>query len=153
MRHAALIAAGLLLGAAGPAPLAISGSVTHPQLLSEAALEKLPATHVQVTTAGEHGPPKQSGYDGVLLWPLLDTAGLIDAPGKKTKPQHVFLAKGADGYAVALSIGEIAPMYEGKQVLVAYAQDGKMLDELKLVVPGDKRAARFVHDLVAIEVR
>jgi hypothetical protein len=153
IRWSALLAGAILLGAAGPAPLAISGSVDHPQTMTEDALEKLPPTHVEVTTEGEHGPPKQTAYDGVLLWSLLEPAGLIDAPGKKTKPQHVFLAKGADGYAVALSIGELAPMYEGKQVLVAYAQDGKKLDGLKLVVPGDKRAARFVQDLVAIEVR
>jgi hypothetical protein len=151
IRRATLVTGALLLGAAGP--LAISGSVTHPKSFSEAALEALPASHVQVSTQGEQGPAKQSAYDGVLLWSLIEPAGLIDAPGKKTKPQHVFLARGADGYAVALSIGEIAPMYEGKQVLVAYAQDGKKLAGLKLVVPGDKRAARFVHDLVAVEVR
>lgn len=146
-----LLAAGWLLGAAGP--LSISGSVAHPQVYDASALEKLPATHVVVTTEGEHGGPKQAAYDGVLLWLLLDKAGLVDAPGKKTKPLHVFLARGADGYAVALSIGEIAPMYEAKQVIVAYAQDGKALDGLKLVVPGDKRAARFVHDLANIDVK
>jgi hypothetical protein len=153
MRRYALGASALLLGAAGPAQLAISGGILHPQSFSEEALEKLPATHVEVTVGGEHGPPKPAAYDGVLLWSLIEPAGLIDAPGKKTKPQHVFLARGADGYAVALSIGEIAPMYEGKQVLVAYAEDGKKLDGVKLVVPGDKRAARFVRDLVSIEVR
>jgi hypothetical protein len=152
-RCLALLTGALLLSAARTAPLAISGSISHPQVFPEDALEKLPPTHVEVTAEGEHGPAKNAKYDGVLLWSLIEPAGLIDAPGKKTKPLHVFLARGADGYAVALSIGEIAPMYEGKQVLVAYAEDGKMLDGLKLVVPGDKRAARFVRDLVSIEVR
>jgi hypothetical protein len=89
----------------------------------------------------------------VLLWSLIDGAGLIDAPGRKTRPLHVFLASGADGYAVAVAIGEISPKYEGKQVLVAYRKNGKPLPGLELVVPGDRHAARFVKTLLAIDVK
>ena len=32
---------------------------------------------------------------------------------------------GADGYVVALAVGELDPEFEGKSVLVAYARDGK----------------------------
>ena len=63
------------------------------------------------------------------------------------------LARGQDGYAVALAIGELDPNFEGKQVLIAYAQDDKPLPGLRLVVPADIRGGRGVHDLAAIEVR
>jgi len=38
-------------------------------------------------------------------------------------------------------------------VLVAYERDGKPLDGLQLVMPGDKRGGRYVHELVHIEVK
>ena len=63
------------------------------------------------------------------------------------------MARGRDGYTVALSIAELDPSLEGKQVLIATARDGKPLGGLELIVPGDKRAARQVHDLLAIEVQ
>ena len=48
---------------------------------------------------------------------------------------------------------ELDPNFEGKQVLVAYAQDGKPLPALRLVIPADAHAGRNVRDVVAIEVR
>ena len=91
-------------------------------------------------------------WSGVLLWPLLDQAGWVDLPGRKTHMQHVIMARGRDGYTVALSLAELDPNFEGKQVMVATARDGKPLGGLELIVPGDKRPARRVHDLQAIEV-
>jgi hypothetical protein len=63
------------------------------------------------------------------------------------------MAHGRDGYVVALAIAEIDPGFEGKQVLIATTQDGKPLAAPELVVPGDRRAGRRVHDLVGIEVQ
>jgi hypothetical protein len=54
---------------------------------------------------------------------------------------------------VALAIAEIDPGFEGKQVLIATTQDGKKLAAPELVVPGDRRAGRRVHDLTGIEVQ
>lgn len=95
----------------------------------------------------------QATYTGELLWTLVDDAGLVDEPGSKTHLQHTIIARGQDGYAVALAIGEIDPKFEGKQVIVAYEQAGKEMSGLKLVVPNDKRGGRSVKDLVSIEVR
>jgi hypothetical protein len=38
-------------------------------------------------------------------------------------------------------------------VIVAYAEDGKPLDGLRLIVPGDKHGGRAVKDVVHIEVK
>lgn len=61
-----------------------------------------------------------------------------------------------DGYRIAFSIGEIAPDFGNRAILIATERDGKPLapDEgLRLVVPGDARGARSVKGVVSIEVK
>lgn len=113
----------------------------------------MPAATVEIDSTTSTGV-QHVRYTGPLLWTLMQTARPIDEPpGGNTALQHTLLARGQDGYAVALSIGEIDPRMEGKQVLVAYARDGQPVPYLRLVVPGDVHAARSVRDLASIEVR
>ncbi len=141
---------------AGPAAnstaLAITGRVARPSTLDIAALRAMPQATVALDQAGEHGE-RHATYTGVLVWTLLDAAGLVDEPGRKTFLRHTVLARGQDGYAVALAIGELDPRFEGKQVLVALAEDDHPLPSLRLVLPGDRRGGRSVHDLAGLEVR
>ena len=153
----AALLAGLLAPAAlaqdsAPPGLAIGGHVEHPRTLALADLRALPPVTVQVEHSHGQDARKET-FTGALLWPLLTAAGPVDDPDKRTFLQHTVLARGQDGYAVALAIGELDPNFEGKQVLVAYTQDGKPLPSLRLVVPADTRGGRSVHDLVAVEVR
>jgi hypothetical protein len=146
----------LLLAVCGPAAaqtpvsVVLSGKIAHPRTLSAADLS--PVVTVEVPASAKPDAPKTQ-FGGALLWPLLDGAGWVDAPGRKTHLQHVIMAHGRDGYVVALAIAEIDPGFEGKQVLIATTQDGKPLASPELVVPGDRRAGRRVHDLVGIEVQ
>lgn len=153
----ALLAGLLAPAAAGaqnsaPPGLAIGGRVEHPRTLALADLQALPPVTVEVEHAHERNAQKHA-FTGALLWPLITAAGPMDEPGKRTFLQHTVLARGQDGYAVALAVGELDPNFEGKQVLVAYAEDGKPLPSLRLVVPADARGGRSVRDLVAIELR
>ena len=107
---------------------------------------------VEVTYATARGP-QSATYTGALLWPLLAAAAPVDESGRNTHLRHTLLAHGRDGYAVALAFGELDPHMAGKQVIVAYAQDGTPLPSLRLVLPGDSHAGRAVRDLVSIEVR
>ncbi len=132
------------------AALTLSGRVVHPASLSAADLARLPSATLDLPAKPGQPAPHLSG---VLLWTLLDQAGWSDLPGRKTHLQHVVLARGRDGYAVAVSIGEIDPALEGKQVLVLTQRDGKTLPALELAVPGDHKAARRVKDLVALEIQ
>ena len=132
--------------------LALSGHIAHPRSYSAKDLAVLPQVSVDVPANGSPQAPT-THLTGVLVWPLLDAAGWSDVPGRKTYLQHVILARGKDGYAVALSIAELDPGFEGKQVIVAMAQDGKPLDHPELVVPGDHRAGRRVKDIVALDVQ
>lgn len=131
--------------------LALTGKVEHPVHLSLAEPQALPPVTVNISHFNASGT-QTVAYTGALLWPLIDAAMPMDAPGTHTHLQHVFIARGQDGYGVALAIAELAPDFEGKQVLVAYAENGRPLASLRLAVPGDTRAGRSVHDLVSIEV-
>jgi DMSO/TMAO reductase YedYZ molybdopterin-dependent catalytic subunit len=135
--------------------LAITGQVQHPETLTLPDLEKRAATTVQVTFRTAGGP-EEGSFTGAPLWPLLGEGGPVNAPGKNTRLRHTILVTGRDGYAVALSFGELDPDFEGKSVILAYAKDGKPLapaDGIRLIVPGDHHGGRDVRDVVMIEVR
>lgn len=134
------------------AGLTVQGRVEHARTLTLADLQAMPSVTLDVEYTTSKSPRKDS-FTGTLLWTLVTSAGPVDEPGGRSGLQHTLLARGKDGYAVALAIGELDPHFEGKQVLIAYAQDGKPLPGLRLVVPADAHAGRGVHDLVAIEVR
>ena len=156
MRRLAAAVLGLVLLAAPAASaqdapaagLVIQGQVGHPRTLALPDLMALP----RVTVTLAHDAQKAS-YTGALLWAVVSAAAPTNLPGDRTHVQHTVLARGKDGYAVALAIGELDPNLEGKQVLVAYERDGKPLPAPRLVVPGEAHPARSVKDLVAIEVR
>ncbi len=145
-----LAAPGPAGSATAPAGVALSGGIKVPRTLALADLQALPAVTVEVTADAAQGQRKIT-YTGALLWPLLQAAAPVDAPGRATQNQHVPMARGSDGYAVAF--GEMDPHLEGKQVLIAYFMDGNPLPAPCLVVPGDSYGGRAVHDLAAIEVR
>jgi DMSO/TMAO reductase YedYZ molybdopterin-dependent catalytic subunit len=88
------------------------------------------------------------------LWTVLDRAGVVGAAKVREQVRQAVLVTGTDGYTAILALGEIAPELEGKQVIVAERMDGQPLspDHLRIVVPGDKRGARGVHDLARIVV-
>lgn len=119
--------------------LSIEGHVVHRRVVTLVELQSLPAVTLTINDS-EHASAHKV-YTGALLWPLVTQAGPVDAPGQKTHLQHLLLARGHDGYAVALSLAEIDPSFEGKQVIVAYSQDGTAMHDLRLVVPNDRTFA------------
>jgi hypothetical protein len=84
---------------------------------------------------------------------LVGDAVPIDGGGKNVRLRRSLSVTGRDGYAVALSFGELDPDFEGKQIVLAYAKDGKALETIQLVVPGDRRGGRAVRDVVSVDVR
>jgi DMSO/TMAO reductase YedYZ molybdopterin-dependent catalytic subunit len=162
MRIAAFLALAALI-AGGPvwaqdippttASLTIGGEVAAPLTLSVAELARIP--HLKIE-ASEHG--NSAHYAGVPLVELLKRAG---APlGETLRGKNVALvavAIGADGYRAVFALAELDPAVADHQVLVVDEQDDKPLSAqhgpLRLVVPQDKRAARWVRQLIRIEVR
>lgn len=134
--------------------LVVDGLVQHEVHLAEADIAALPATELDASFQTGHGADT-AHYKGVLLWSLVEKAGLALEPGKRTSLRHYLLIFGRDGHAVAVSIGELDPDFEGKQAILAYARDGKALDgdEVRLIIPGDKHGGRAVHDVARVEVK
>ena len=66
------------------------------------------------------------------------------------------VAEATDGYRVVFSLAELDPAFTGTPVIVAQNVDGHPLQPqdgpLRLVVPGDKRQARWVRMLTSISV-
>jgi len=157
-----LVALALVVGAAAPAiaeeaataPAVLDGAVKTRLELSEATLRALPKTTLDVDFATGKG--RETGrYAGALLWTLVEQAGPVDEPGKNAALRHTLLVTGRDGYAVALSIGELDPHYAGKAVILAYEGGTPPTSpgHLRLIVPGDAHGGRSVRDVVRIEVK
>ena len=136
------------------AGLMIEGHVAHPGPLSLEQLKALPPVTVSLTFQTDHGPTTGT-WMGALLLDVVKGAAPIDSGNDKSAPlQHTILARGRDGYGVALAIGEIDPRFAGKQVIVAYQQGGKPMENqtFRLVVPGDAHGGRSVNDLVSLTI-
>jgi hypothetical protein len=129
---------------------ALQGSVQRRLVLDKTLLESLPAVTVDVTFETDQGE-KSGRYTGVLLWSLIEKAGLADVSAKNAALRHTLLITGREGYAVALAVGEV----EGKSVILAYAggEPPASIATPRLVVPGDKHGGRSVRDVASIEVR
>jgi DMSO/TMAO reductase YedYZ molybdopterin-dependent catalytic subunit len=152
-RPLALLASLALFGAL-PAqaaePLAVQGP-GGPVTISAEDLAKLPSIQLNMSFATEHGP-RQAVFEGPLLWTVLDHTHAVDPAHHRGDVRQIVLLTGQDGYTAVLALGEISPEFENKQIILAEQMDGKPLDHLRVVVPGDKRGGRGVHDLVRIAV-
>lgn len=131
--------------------LRLDGAVKTPARYSMADLAALPSASVTVSFQGHDAA--SGSWKGVPLMALIDKAGTVEEKGHGAYLQHVIIARGTDGYGVAIAIGEIEPKFEGKQVIVAYQKDGAPLPSLRLVIPGEAHAGRDVRDLAELTVR
>lgn len=112
-------------------------------------------THTRLEV--EPKPGEAAAYDGVPLISLLETIGLptgdaLRGDGLKRYVQ----VTGADGYQVVFSLPELDPAFRTNQILLADRKNSLPLDAsegpLRLVVPGEKRQARWVKSVVRIDV-
>ena len=88
---------------------------------------------------------------------LLTTAGV--QLGDKLRGQRlteVLLVEAADGYKVAFALAEVDPAFATREIILADKQDGKPLEAkegpLRIVAPGDKRAARWVRQVTVLRI-
>jgi hypothetical protein len=137
-----------------PGPdLVIRGAIGKEQQFTLANLKQLSRTTV---TAKDHDGNSHT-YEGVSLNLLLSQCGVPQKGDLRGKGMSLaVLAEAADGYHVVFSLAELDTDFTGTQVLVADTVDGKPLAEkegpLRLVVPNDKRPARWVRMLKSLRV-
>jgi hypothetical protein len=142
----------LALGQGQPA-LTIEGVNGARVSVTLADLLKLPQ---QTIEAAEHGATHT--YEGVPLSTLL---AKVDLPAgekfHKTAASYYLSAEAKDGYRAVFAWAELDPTFMDKTVFVAVKRDGKPLAEddgpFRLVVPGEKRAARWVRQVTALRLK
>ena len=137
---------------AAPAIRVTGEAPTHLEL----SLADLAAFRRQtVRVIDDHGA--QVEYGGVPVAQILEKAG---APlGKELKGPNLALgvvATAPDGYRVLFSLAEFDDAFSDRVIILADRRDGKPLDSregpLRLIVPGDKRHARWIRGVATLEV-
>jgi DMSO/TMAO reductase YedYZ molybdopterin-dependent catalytic subunit len=140
------------LGASGP-PLAV---VYQGRTVEIAAAELSAMAHQEVTAFDAH-EKRSHAYSGVPVRDLLARAGLEF--GEKLRGRALRLAvlvHCRDHYDVVFALAEFDDSFNGRTILLADLEDGRPLPDalgpLRLVVPGDKRVARWARMVTSIEV-
>ena len=117
-------------------------------------LKALP--HVELAATEPH-EKKDHTYSGV---PVRDLLAKVGAPlGEKLRGKALQLAvlvRSKDGYATLFALAEFDDSFSSRTILLADSEDGKPLAAnsapLRLVVPGDKRAARWARMVTSLEI-
>lgn len=133
----------------------ITGSAIKAGVMTVEELSSLPTIEQQTTYETSKGTVSGS-YEGPLLWSILEARGIGDAPGHNAQLKHALIVEGRDGYRILFSVGEIDPDFGNASIQLATEKDGKALpgaEGYRLIVPGDKRGARYVRDVVRIDVQ
>src|SRR5262245_57836642 len=101
---------------------------------------------------------RESVFDGVLVADILKKAGIKQ--GKELRGELLatyLLVEAADGYRVVFALPELDEVFTDRVVLLADRRDGKPLSDregpFRIVVPDEKRPARWVRQVVAFTIR
>jgi DMSO/TMAO reductase YedYZ molybdopterin-dependent catalytic subunit len=102
----------------------------------------------------------QAVYTGPSLFDVLRAGGIQISPGMKGLREVVsksVIVEGADGYRAVFSLAELDPDLSSSSVLLADTIEGQPLSSqegpYRVIVPGDKHAARWVRQVRVIVIR
>ncbi|HXC57574.1 MAG TPA: molybdopterin-dependent oxidoreductase [Rhizomicrobium sp.] len=152
MKFAILLSALLLTTPALADGITLLGAVQHPGTFTMAQLRAMPQIDVKVDQKTEKGSFTGT-FHGVLLWTLINDAGLVNGPQRHAILLHgIIVTAAADHYATLVSLGEIHPELGNGQVILATEENGQPLAQPVLIVPGDIKAARDVRNVTTVDV-
>lgn len=122
--------------------------------LKTADLAKLPRREVK----GKTHSGKESSFSGVDLREVLKLAGVkFGDEGKKINLISYLVVEAADKYKAIFAMIELENDFTDKIVLLADSSDGKPLSKdegkLRLVVPDEKKQARWIRQVIALKVQ
>ncbi|MFN8348146.1 MAG: molybdopterin-dependent oxidoreductase [Spirosomataceae bacterium] len=134
--------------------VSVTGEVKTPLTLTAADLRSL--ERAEVTAKDRDG--KEHRYTGVSLVTVLRKAGVtLGGELRGENLSKYVIAKAGDGYEVLFSLAEVDSDFSGRTVLVADSVDGAPLAQgvgpFRLVIPDEKRPARWIRELKSIEIR
>jgi hypothetical protein len=139
-------------GASTAGDVRLGGAIGEPRSWSVEGLATLPLQTQDVSFLGE-GMQKSIRGKGVLLYDLLQRAKpKFDPKKKRDSLRYAILVHATDGYATAISWGEIDPDFAAKPILVTVEENDKRLGRPGLIVPGDKHGGRHVYDMDRISL-
>jgi hypothetical protein len=137
---------------AGPQVVRVMVDGHPPITLDHAALAAMP--RVSITASAHHEPPSQ--WQGVALQSILQQAGAPSGEQLRGRAMTTIVRITAtDHYQVVFSLAELDPMLGNEQAILADTQDGHAITKdgpFRVVVTGDKRPARWIHNVTTIEV-
>jgi Oxidoreductase molybdopterin binding domain len=136
------------------AQVRIDGMVEQPLTFHTPDLATLPRRTLQVR---DHNG-RESVFEGVALVELLKRAGVPLGKDLRGNRMVTYVVVGAaDGYRVVFALPEIDPAFSDRLILLADRRDQQPLSPqegpLRLIVPGEKRQARWVRQVTAVTIR
>lgn len=136
------------------AAVRIGGQIAHPRVFVRGDLAAI--SHRKLEVRDEKGT--KTVYEGVAVVELLRRAGVpLGMQLRGAKLKLYVLVEARDGYQVLFALPEFDPGFTDNVIVLADARDGKPLTDaegpLRLVVPGDKRHARWVRQVSEITVQ
>jgi len=139
---------------AGPVLLTVGGEVTTPLKLTAADLAKLPRRSLRAKTHDG----KEATFEGIELGDILKLAGVKFGEQLRGKDLALLLVVGAsDGYHAVFALPELDHAFTDRVIILADRRDGQPLAEkegpLRIVVPDEKREARWVRQVVTFTIR
>ncbi|MDO5632429.1 MAG: hypothetical protein Q4G22_11410 [Paracoccus sp. (in: a-proteobacteria)] len=148
--------AAILLSVAMPVAATADVVLTGPDglnvTLTAETLAAMPVQEVDTVHGGSRGEMRGQ-YRGVLLWDVLAAHTDLD-DDVKTALRYTILVTATDDHQVAFSVGEIAPGFGARPIMVGFELDGAPIpDGLRMVAPGDERGARYVKGVVSLDIR
>jgi DMSO/TMAO reductase YedYZ molybdopterin-dependent catalytic subunit len=131
----------------------ITGEVPKPAAISPEEFAKLPRRSLRASA--HDGVERQ--YDGVALVDVLAHAGVPTEKDVRGPALALFVVvEAADGYRVVYSLAELDRSFTDRVILLADRRDGQPLSArdgpLQVVVPGEKKHARWVRQVVRLKV-
>jgi DMSO/TMAO reductase YedYZ molybdopterin-dependent catalytic subunit len=146
--------AGEPVAPAADVQLHIGGDVEHPLTLKAADLAKLTRHTVRV----QDHDKRESVFEGVALVEALRLAGVpLGKDLRGDRMMAYLVVEAADGYRVVFALPEVDPAYTDRTILLVDRRDQQPLSShegpLRLIVPGEKRHARWVRQVTAFTIR
>jgi hypothetical protein len=132
----------------------IGGDIPDPRTVDSAAFAALP--HADVKATGHDGIP--ATYRGVRMSDVLALGGLTfgESLGGPRMATYVVVSA-SDGYRAVFAMPELDSGFRDGGVYIADQKDGRALSSeegpYRVVVPGEKRPARWVREMTGLTVR
>ncbi len=112
--------------------------------------------HTSANVVDEKG--NHAVYDGVPISEVLRRIGMPNGDEPRGQRMALYmLVSASDGYRAVFAIAELDRTFTDRVVLLAYRRDGKPLSPaegpFRLVVPDDKRHARWVRNVTSLSIK